>query len=194
MSQKISDGCGFLYFVGHGNPTFWATHYNGDYKNWTEGFGNKDILKLSHKGMYPIMMVGGCHNSQFDVSPLNLLIDPEHSLYFSTHSFWCWSWAFITRFNGGAIASIGSTGYGGVNIGDHNANEIPDCVEGADGWFETQFFRIYNEEHVDILGETYSQVISDYIDNFPIYNDRYDCKIIETHVLMGDPTLKIGGY
>lgn len=194
MSQKINEGSGFLYFVGHGNPTFWATHYNGDYKNWTEGFGNKDILKLSNKGMYNIMMVGGCHNSQFDVSPLNLLIDPEHSLYFSTHSFWCWSWAFVTRHNGGSIASMGSTGYGGVNIGDSNSNGIPDCVEGADGWFETQFFRIYNEENVDILGETYSQVVSDYIDNFPVFSDRYDCKIIETHVLMGDPTLKIGGY
>ena len=37
-----------------------------------------------------------------------------------------------------------------------------------DGWFETQFFRIYNEENVDILGETYSQVVTDYVNNFAI--------------------------
>ncbi|MBU0498395.1 MAG: hypothetical protein KKC68_00680 [Candidatus Thermoplasmatota archaeon] len=194
MTTSISDGCGFLYFVGHGNPSFWATHYNGDYKNWTQGFGNKDILKLSHKGMYPILMVGGCHNSQFDVTPLNILLKGEEAFYYSIHVIECWSWMFVKRFNGGTIASIGSSGYGGVNIGDHNTNGIPDCVEGADGWFETQFFRIYNEEHIDILGETYSQVCSDYIDNFSVYTDRYDAKIVETHVLFGDPTLKIGGY
>ena len=106
----------------------------------------------------------------------------------------CWSWVFVKKANGGAIASIGSSGYGGVNIGDYNDNSIPDCIEGLDGWFETQFFRLYNEEHLDFLGETYSQVITDYVNSFPVYTDRYDAKIIQTHILLGDPSLKIGGY
>ncbi|HEC89213.1 MAG TPA: hypothetical protein ENI44_01370, partial [Thermoplasmatales archaeon] len=33
--KEISKGCGFAYFVGHGNPRSWATHENGDYYNWT---------------------------------------------------------------------------------------------------------------------------------------------------------------
>jgi len=89
---------------------------------------------------------------------------------------------------------MGSTGYGGVNVGDANTNDIPDCIEGADGWFETQFFRLYNEENLDILGETYGQTLTDYVNNFPVYYDRYDCKIVETHELFGDPSLKMGGY
>ena len=41
---------------------------------------------------------------------------------------------------------------------------------------------------------SYGQVITDYVNTFPVYTDRYDCKIVETHILLGDPSLKIGGY
>jgi hypothetical protein len=208
IQNEISNGAGFLYFAGHGSPKNWATHENGDYKNWTEGFKNKDMRKLSNEGMYPILMVGGCHNSEIDVTPLNFIKgilkegfdyfsygeDGFGSYYLYNWVIECWSWVFVKKPGGGAIASMGSVGYGGVSIGDHNGNDIPDCIEGLDGWFETQFFRIYNEEDIDILGETYGQTITDYVNKFPVYTDRYDCKIVETHLLLGDPSLKIGGY
>jgi hypothetical protein len=53
---------------------------------------------------------------------------------------------------------------------------------------------MYSEEGIEILGKTYAQTITNYVNNFPVYTNRYDCKVIETHVLFGDPTLKIGGY
>ena len=208
MNNEISKGAGFLYFAGHGNPKNWATHENGDYINWTEGFTNKDIQKLSNEGMYPILLVGGCHNSEIDATPLNFikgLIEEGLGYFLSDEdgfgSYYlynwvpeCWSWVFVKKSGGGAIASVGSAGYGGVRIGDHNGNDIPDCIEGLDGWFETQFFRLYNEENINILGETYGQAVTDYVNNFPVYTDRYDCKIVETHIFLGDPNLKIGGY
>ena len=194
MHNEISAGAGFLYMVGHGNPKNWCTHYNGDYENWTDGFRNKNIMQLTNKDKYPILMVGGCHNSEIDVTPINLLIDFERAWIWTKWVPECWSWVFVKNPRGGAIASIGSSGFGGVNVGDFNSNGIPDCVEGADGWFETQFFRLYNEENLDILGETYSQVVTDYVNNFPVDSDRYDCKIVETHIFLGDPSLKIGGY
>ena len=209
IHNEICKGAGFLYFVGHGNPRKWGTHVNGDYINWTEDFRNKDMYKLTNNGMYPILMVGGCHNSEIDVTPLNIIkgLIEERLHYFSSDlndlgSYWtsnwvpeCWSWVFVAKNRGGAIASIGSVGYGGVDIGDSNGNEIPDCIEGLDGWFETEFFRLYNEEKIDILGETYSQTITNYVNTFPVvYSDRYNCKIVETHILLGDPSLKIGGY
>ena len=194
ISSTLNNGAGFIYFAGHGNPRMWATHKNGDYKNWTEGWRNREILQLKNHHKYPILMVGGCHNSQFDVTPLNLIKDPKKSWIFSTWVPECWSWVFVKKTNGGAIASIGSTGYGGVNIGDFNDNGIPDCIEGADGWFETEFFRLYAQENIDILGETYGQIVTEYVQNFSCYSNRYDCKIVETHALLGDPSLKIGGY
>jgi hypothetical protein len=205
--SEINKGSGFVYFVGHGSPKNWATHLNGDYKNWTGNFGNKNMLTLSNTGKYPIVMVGGCHNSEFDVTPLNFIrgflseglnffvFNENHfgGYYLYKHVLECWSWMFV-KVSGGAIASIGSVGFGGVSIGDYNNNSIPDCVEGLDGWFETHFFKLYNIDNIDILGQTYSQTITDYIHNFPTDTNRYDCKIVETHVLLGDPSLKIGGY
>jgi hypothetical protein len=207
--DEISKGAGFTYFVGHGNPRHWSTHYNGDYGNWTEGLYNRDMNKFTNKDMYPILMVGGCHNSEIDATPLNMIqgILSEGLIgYFSAGSdgfgsYWtsnwvpeCWSWYFVKVPDGGAIASMGSTGYGGVNIGDYDTNDIPDCIEGADGWFETQFFRLYHDEGFDVLGETYGQTVADYIEGFPVFSNRYDAKIIQTHILLGDPSLKVGGY
>ena len=207
IHKEISAGAGFLYFCGHGSPQMWATHNNGDYVNWTGEFINMDMLTLTNKGKYPILMVGGCHNSEIDVTPRNFITGllKEKLHYFSSDpenfgSFWkynwvpeCWSWMFV-KVRGGAIASMGSVGYGGVNIGDTDHNDIPDCLEGADGWFETQFFRLYKEEGIDYLGQTYSQVVTNYVNNFAVNTNRYDAKIVENHILLGDPSLKIGGY
>jgi hypothetical protein len=166
------------------------------------------MYQLKNKNMYPILIVGGCHNSEADVTPMNfikgLLTEKLH--YFTVNatflgSFYlynwvpqCWSWVSVSVKNGGAIASIGSVGFGAVNIGDYDHNGIPDCIEGADGWFETQFFRIYHDDHVDVLGQTYDQVVSNYVHSFPVDTSRYDAKVLETHLLFGDPSLKIGGY
>jgi len=193
IRKAINSGGGFLYLVGHGNPAKWATHPPRGH-DWIGDYEINDMWYLWNKGKYPILMVGGCHNSQFDVTLLNLLINPEDAWYFSTWVPECWSWIFVKKFAGGAIASMGSTGYGCVGICDYNGNEIPDCIELYDGWFETQFFRLYKEENIDILGETYGQTVTDYAINFPVDTNRYDCKVAQTHVLFGDPSLKIGGY
>ena len=207
IHNEISEGCGFLFFAGHGSPNMWATHNNGDYRNWTGEFSNSDMVKLSNKDMYPILLVGGCHNSEIDVTPINIIrgVLKEKFHYFSTEpndfgSFWlynwvpeCWSWLFVKE-RGGAIASIGSCGYGCDQIGDGDHDGIPDCTEYYDGWLELEFFRLYNQQNITILGQTYYQDVTGYINNFPVDTNRYDAKVLETHILLGDPSLKIGGY
>jgi len=207
IHSEISTGCGFLYFCGHGSPQMWATHTNEDNKTWVGNYKNTNILILTNRNKYPILMVGGCHNSEYDVAPINFIkgLLEEKMQFFSQDpldygSFWkykwvpeCWSWVFV-KARGGAIASMGSSGYGGVNIGDGNNDGIPDCIQGADGWFEVEFFRLYNQETLMVLGETYSNVVTGYVHTFPVDTNRYDAKIVQTHVLLGDPSLKIGGY
>ena len=207
IQTEISKGCGFLYFCGHGSPKSWATHNNGDYKNWTGMYKNTMMKDLTNTGKYPILLVGGCHNSEFDTAPKNLLLGflKEGFDYFEVNDTWfgsyykynyaleCWSWVFV-KVKGGAIASTGSSGFGGVNVGDYNHDGIADCVQGLDGWFECEFFRLYNQENITILGQTNDQVYNGYAQNFPIDTYRYDAKILQTHILLGDPSLKIGGY
>ena len=127
IHDEISKGCGFLYFCGHGSPKSWATHNNSDYVNWTGYYKNMDMPKLTNKEMYPILIVGGCHNSELDTAPKNLIIGflKEGRNYFTVNDTWlgsywkynyaleCWSWVLV-KVKGGAIASIGSSGYGGV--------------------------------------------------------------------------------
>lgn len=207
MKEQISKGCGFLFFAGHGNPRSWATHANGDYQNWSEAFGFKSMFQLTNKGMYPILLVGGCHNSEIDVTPKNLIngILEDGLHYFSVTpgdagGFWwynwvpeCWSWVFL-RVQGGAIASLGSSGYGCDEVGDGNHDGIPDCTQYYDDWLELEFFRLYHQENMTVLGQVYSQAATGYIHQFPVNTNRYDAKVIQTHVLLGDPSLKIGGY
>ena len=204
---EVSKGCGFLYFSGHGAPRSWATHVNGDYVNWTGDFKNKNMVKLENTGMYPIVLVGGCHNSELDVTPLHFITGllKEGLNYFKSNETFlgeyylydwvreCWSWVFVSVPNG-AIASTGSVGFGCVSIGDNDHNGIPDCIEGYDGWFETQFFKLYHDDHIDVLGQTYDQTVTNYVHSFPVDTNRYDAKVLETHILFGDPSLKIGGY
>jgi hypothetical protein len=207
LHDQIGMGCGFLFFAGHGNPTSWASHNNGDYQNWTDNFNTKDMRQLTNKGKYPVLWVGGCHNSEIDVTPLNfikgLLTEKLH--YFSTDpndvgSYWlytwvpeCWSWVFV-KVSGGAIASFGSSGYGCDEVGDGNHDGIPDCTQYYDGWLALEFFHLYNEQNMTFLGQTYSQDVIGYVQNFPVDTNRYDAKVVETHIFLGDPSLKIGGY
>ena len=205
--KEVNKGCGFLYFSGHGNPRSWATHLMGDYVNWTGKFQNKDMYTLKNKDMYPIMIVGGCHNSEVDVTPMRFIqgLLKEGLHYFTYNDSWlgsyylynwvpqCWGWVLVAVPNG-AIGSIGSVGFGCVTTGDYNHDGIPDCIQGADGWLEIQFLSLYHDNHIDHLGMTYGQALGNYAHTFPVNTSYFDAKVLETHILFGDPSLKIGGY
>jgi hypothetical protein len=110
----------------------------------------------------------------------------------------CWSWRLTRKIGGGSIATIGDTGasYGTLGeTGDINGDGVnePDCVERFSGYMTTQFFKIYNESHAP-LGEVFGEAITRYLDTFPGMNDQTDCKTVETWTLLGDPSLRIGGY
>ena len=105
----------------------------------------------------------------------------------------CFGWSIVKQPAGGAIASLGCTGLGYGSTGDRDHNGIPNCVEELLGWAEVHFAEVYaNGTHV--LGQTHSTVLSDYINTFDTERDKLDRKTVEEWVLLGDPTLKIGGY
>ena len=217
--NAISDGCGFLFFDGHGNPSTWSTHPPDDKKTWVTGLNNYDMPKLKNGEKLPVVVVGACHNGQFNVCLMNILkgILEEGLNYFSMSplgSFWynewvpeCWAWRMTSKMSGGAIAIMAYSGLDWFAVGDYDNDGIPDCTQYFAGYANTHFFKNYGMNNMTILGEAHTQTLVDYNSELPIdwnmeidWEKPYDsstlmdCKTIQEFTLLGDPSLKIGGY
>jgi len=224
---SINQGAGFVFFSGHGSPNVWADQYPGIFGDrGHSSFTGMEVTKLSLWGvlgvfsgtrkindlfpMYPmdsmnngeklpIAVVGGCHNSQFNVSMVRGVKEGLEILFPSLghSSMWChgyavpetFSWRLIRNPDGGAIASMGNTGLGYGMPGKQLT------TGGGDSWITIEFFKQYGTEGQDILGDAYMQTLNSYIDNFDMTDlSAGHPKTITQWVLLGDPTLKIGGY
>ena len=186
----INQGCGFLNFEGHGSPTTWATHPPHDENTWIYGLQIFQMPLLSNGNMLPVCVVGGCHNSLFNVS-----------VFHSTWTFGlpvpeCWSWWLTRDVKGGSIATIGCTG-----LGYGKEDKRGPVKEGGGDLLDTLFFKEYGMDGVHILGEAWGKAIEAYLDRFPIdwsqwaFNDTaLDAKTVQEWILFGDPSLQIGGY
>ncbi len=206
--DALSEGAGFVFFSGHGSPGVWANHYPGIPGNRQhaeiiglsvsdlEGSPHFPMDKISNEGKPFICIVGGCHNSQFNVSIALSAIDWFNKRYMNTYGYpvpECWSWYIVKQKNKGAIASIGNTGYGYGNLGEWCT------IGGVDNWITTEFFRVYAEEALPVLGNVYAGAISNYITHFHEFFqpdlhegwDAGDLKTVEQWVLLGDPSLQL---
>ncbi|MEM2508845.1 MAG: C25 family cysteine peptidase, partial [Candidatus Thermoplasmatota archaeon] len=145
----------------------------------------------------PIAVIGGCHNSQFNVSIIPAVLNAFHLFGFPDNYMWtygqpvpeCLSWRIVSKANGGAIASIGNTGLGYGMPGR-------DCTTGGgDGWITIEFFRQYGEKSKQILGQAHAGAITEYINSFDMSDfEAGHVKTVQQWILLGDPSLKIGGY
>ena len=207
VKAAIDPGCGFAYFCGHGSPRTWSTHYPPNGTEWCTGFNVEDMIYLRNRNKLPIVIVGGCHNAQFNVNLANMArgIYSNGLSYFSRKppfgEYWynewipnCWAWWLTSKIGGGAIATIANTGLGTHGSDDMDHNGVPDYLEVLDGWLEIKFFQLYGEEHVDVLGLDHGETLTEYMHRFLGNNDKMDVKMVQQWELLGDPSLKIGGY
>ena len=218
--SEFSKGYGLAYFSGHGSPGWWGDHYPGIPGNRRYAqvpglvvtqispyfpFFTKPVFpmnKLSNTDKLPVVCVGGCHNSMFNISLILTFLDGFiPGLYMHTYGRptpECWGWYMVKLPKTGAIATMGNSGYGWGSEGDV-------CTIGTgDAWINTEFFRQYGTEGHHILGEAYIHAISSYINNHKTLELHYwrsdygwdgiDEKTVQQWILLGDPSLKIGGY
>jgi hypothetical protein len=198
----INAGCGFLFFDGHGNPTVWSTHPPNNESVWIDGLLVNDMPKLKNGEQLPVTVCGGCHNAQFNTSLMNIFkgIIQEGFKYFQYKFYleeWtpeCWAWKLVSVKNGGSIATMAYTGLDWFAEGDYNNDTIPDCTQFFSGYTNTQFFKNYGVNNMTILGQAHSQALIDYLNAFPPMGEKLDCKTVQEFVLLGDPSLQIGGY
>jgi hypothetical protein len=215
--EALNEGSGFVFLSGHGSPNSWGDQYPGIPGNRQYGSAGSlivtnirmwppfvsfplypvDGLKNSEK--LPVTVIGGCHNSQFNVSMLPALYEgfvylfkflPENYMWcHGTMVPECMSWRLVRNPNGGAIATIGNTGLGYGRPG----KEL--TIGGGDGWITIEFFRQYGEYNHTVLGQAHSLAITEYIRTFDMTDlEAGHSKSVQQWVLLGDPSLKIGGY
>jgi hypothetical protein len=216
--NAYSEGFGFAFFSGHGSPGWWGDHFPGIPGNRRYGqvagltvtqlspffpFFRLPVFpmnRLTNTDKLPVVVVGGCHNSMFTVSIIPSFLDlflplGQHTYGRPTPE--CWGWYLIKMPNTGAIASIGNTGYGWGSEGEW-------CTIGVgDGWISSEFFRQYGEFGYSVLGDCYSATINEYISHHHSFTlpewfdygwDKIDEKTVQQWVLLGDPSLQMGGY
>jgi hypothetical protein len=157
---------------------------------------NSNIKNLKNKNMYPIVVLGECIHGKFDVSIFNIfkLLRSLPNYYNQDCIFECIAWRMVNKYKGGAIAVLTNTNICFGDFGDKNSNGIPDDSEKFGGLLAVEIFRLYGQEDMKILGEIHSQTIEDYVSNFPVSTNKFDCKSVQEWILFGDPSLKIGGY
>jgi hypothetical protein len=187
--DAISKGCGFVYFVGHGNPRTWGTH-PPDSSEFIKGLTVQKMHKLKNKHMYPVCVVSGCHNNQFDVSILKFI--SIISRYRGEATFECWGWRMTRKIDGGSIATIGCTALGFTK-------EDKRSFKGGINEIEVEFFKQYRQNNFTIVGDTWAAAVSAYIDKYPVVwsakPDMWiDAQVVQSWILLGDPSLQIGGY
>ena len=202
--NAITRGAGFVHFAGHGNPASWGNHQpddsKGDDLGFIEGLALRDMPNLDNGDQLPVIVVGGCHNAQYNVTMSNIpkgILEYGINGYFFNNPmrFFYMEWVprdfcswLVMQEGGGAIASMGCAGlgYGYVNEG---------AIEGLGGWIEPRFFDAYVNQSMQTVGEAHDQAIIDYINIIGSVNsDNIDRKTIEEWTLIGDPSLKLGGY
>ncbi len=204
VEQAINNGAGFIHMAGHANPSILVTYPPDDPNN-----DNKITIlqmynifhplklnpKLNNIDELPVIVIGGCHNSQFNVTLSNILKGIlKHGLGFFGRPFFsyewvpkCFSWWLTSKVNGGAIATMGNSGLGMGLPGF-------DYPNGLDGWLLPRFFYNYGQLGKDHVGEAHSAAITDYVNEFDINIDDADRQMVEQWVLIGDPSLLMGGY
>ena len=192
--DALNNGCGFVYFVGHGSPRSWGNHPPNDH-NFTLGLSVTSMNELNNEDMYPVCVVSGCHNLQFDVS-LFKVVD-RLALYRGEASYECWGWRMTRNPSGGSIASFGTSALG-------YTKEDKSSFEGGINELEVQLFKQYGSDNVEIIGDMLFNSINWYLDTYPINWDLtennavrdtwVDVQVMQSYVLFGDPTLMIGGY
>jgi hypothetical protein len=201
--DTFSEGAGFIHFSGHASPRTWGDQYPGIPGGRSHAsvngltafnpFGRPmfPISKITNQEKLPIVVACGCHNGQFNVTVMATLLRKPFMWTYGVPLPECWSWWLTRASNGGAIAVISNTGMG---YGMHGV----ECISaGLNPWLDTEFFRMYSEENAENLGSAQSGAISNYINHFDM-DDSYDgighVKSVQQWTLLGDPSLKIGGY
>jgi len=182
ISGAINEGAGFLDYSGHGFEHGMGTYPPSD-KNF-KVYLTPYIRDLVNGYKLPIIFFDACLTTKLDFTLGDLLSYKEYQIFKiltlipgidEDMKLPCYAWYFVKHEGGGAIATIGATrtAFGGVEAGA--------------GKISIEFFKAYNSS--EMLGQMMTKAQNTYITDVP-----WDEFTVEEFTLIGDPSLKLGGY
>lgn len=190
FNKAISQGAGFVSYAGHGFEHGWGTYrpnaiIDGNliiyYSPFIKGIDNGHRL--------PIVFFDACLTAKFDFNISDLigyyglkarLVNILLGGYTSDDYFSPFAWSFIKHEGGGGIAAVGATRPAYTYVDK-------DGVYAGAGYLDVHFFKGYHEGVS--VGEMLTSSQNDYINNV-----GFDIFTIEEYLLLGDPSLRVGGY
>jgi len=182
ISGAINKGAGFLDYSGHGFEHGMGTYPPSD-KNF-KTYITPYIWDLVNGYKLPIIFFDACLTTKLDFTLGDLLSYKEYQVFKiltlipgidEYMKLPCFAWYFVKHKGGGAIATIGATrtAFGGVEAGA--------------GKMSIEFFKAYDSS--EMLGQMMTKAQNVYITDVP-----WDEFTVEEFTLLGDPSLKLGGY
>lgn len=170
INDAIHTGVGFIDFSGHGQSDLWKTNPPHDSSTWIppNGYTKTNASSLTNGNKLPIIIIHGSQCCNIGAGETTLAD------------------AFLFNSHGGSIGVIGATDYSYSYCSEY-------YNEGLFGDIEISFFNSYTEG-VDILGEVWVDTILNHVNNHNVMQSMGDCLTVEEFILLGDPSLKIGGY
>ena len=191
FNNALKNGAGFVDYSGHGFEIGVSTH-PPDSNRWI-GYYFYNLFWAFNGNKLPIIFFDACLTSKLDFNisefimympPFNLLskLNLESLLPLSRFDKLVptFSWNLLKKKNGGAIATIGATRTAFTQV-DQNG------VHGGAGYLSIKFFGAYATS--DTVAQMLTKAQNDYI-NYA-WKDYFT---IEEFILIGDPSLKVGGY
>jgi len=190
FNRAINKGAGFLSYAGHGFEHGWGTYRPNAMVDRMIFYYMPYIKFLRNNEKLPIVFFDACLTAKldFNISDLDeyyplfiqFLVRFTNVEYDTSLFYHCIAWDIIAKNGGGAIASIGSTRTAYTWVNEHG-------VFAGAGYLDVSFFDSY-EEGITV-GEMLTQAQNRYI-----VNVGFDYFTIEEYILLGDPSLKVGGY
>jgi len=194
FNKAIREGAGFLSYAGHGFEHGWGTYRPNSLRNKMgilQPLYYTPLIKyIRNDFRLPIIFFDACLTAKLDFNitdlkdyyglPVTIINLLPRNRFSDTDFFPSLTWSFLKEENGGSIASIGATRPAYTHVDKYG-------VYAGAGYLDVHFFKAYYEGTT--IGKMLTQSQLDYIN----YVGK-DFFTIEEFMLIGDPSLKVGGY
>jgi hypothetical protein len=189
INKEIKKGAGFISYSGHGYEQGFGTS-PPNVEQRIEYF-SPYLYGLFNDDKLPVIFFDACSTTKLDFTvedlhewypkPLvKLFTITSHVPYQMDALYPCFTWEILKKVTGGGIAAVGATRVAFTGVDE-------DGAQWGAGFLNTHFFQAY--EPGKNIGELMNQAQIDYINSV-----GKECISLEEFMLVGDPSLHLGGY